>query len=122
MRRRRLDCGRGTGSGDQTSAELSAATSRFGSVSTSDMADSARGYENHRGEHDHVDREYEQRGVPDVAQQTEAGRAPTKPNSDEPGGGHHHRHRRDIDAEKVDLGEPHPGAPASKYAACWMSP
>src|SRR6516225_3533060 len=29
--------------------------------------------------------------------------------------------RRDVDAKQVELSEPHAGAPASKYAACWVS-
>src|SRR6516164_5314635 len=29
--------------------------------------------------------------------------------------------RRDVDAKQVELSEPHAGAPASKYTACWVS-
>jgi len=32
----------------------------------------------------------------------------------QPGDDHHRRHRRDIDAEQVDFGEPHRNPPASK--------
>ena len=38
----------------------------------------------------------------------------TQRDRDEPGRDHHQRHRRDVDAEHVDLGEPHTGTPASK--------
>src|SRR5271155_3696031 len=115
MRRRRLGVSRGAGSGDQTAAGLSAFASRFDLASTSDMANSARSDdEDYRGEHDHVNGENKQRGVPDVAQQAEAGGGAPQSDRDHPGDDHHHRDRRDIDAEQVYLGEPHPGAPASK--------
>jgi hypothetical protein len=38
----------------------------------------------------------------------------TQRDRDEPARDHHQRHRRDVDAEHVDLGEPHTGTPASK--------
>src|SRR5689334_14386323 len=116
IRGRRLVVLRAAGSGAQTTAAaLSPTASRLALTSTSDMATSTRFDEQHdRREHDHVDGEYEQRGVPDVSQQFEAGSQPAQPDCEYPGGDHHQRHRRDIDAEQVDLDEPHPGRPASK--------
>src|SRR6266404_4065186 len=85
-RGRRLGVSRGVGSGDQTAAGASAADSRFALVSTSDMANSARSDENHRRENNHVNGEYKQRGVPDMAQQAEAGHEPPQPNCRHPRG------------------------------------
>jgi hypothetical protein len=59
-------------------------------------------------------RKHEYGRVPHITQQPEPGGEAPQPDRDHPGGDHHHRDRRDIDAEQVDLGEPHPGAPASK--------
>jgi hypothetical protein len=81
----------------------------------SDMASSTRCDKQHdRGEHDPVDCEHERRWVPNVSQQSKSGGEPAQPDCECSGGDHHQRHRRDIDAEQVDLDEPHPGAPASK--------
>jgi hypothetical protein len=49
-----------------------------------------------------------------VLRQAETGGESTQADRRQPGDDHHRRHRRDIDAEQVDFGEPHRNPPASK--------
>jgi hypothetical protein len=78
------------------------------------MASSARGDHGHRRQDDHVDGQHEQRRMPDVAQQAEASGDPAQRDRHQPGGDHQQRHWRDVDAEQIDLGEPHARASPSK--------
>src|SRR5215471_1152017 len=115
MRKRLRGVSPGVGSGAHTAVGLSAAASRFDLVSTSDIANSARSNEQDQGrQHDYVNGKLEERRVPDITQQAETGGVPPQSNRHHPGGDHHHRDWRDIDAKQVDLGEPHPRSPASK--------
>src|SRR5215472_12782932 len=81
-RRRRLFTAGGGVSADRAAAGLSPAVSRFDLASTSDMTNSAPGEEHHRRKHDRINRQYEERRVPHVAQQTKTGGAPTQSDCD----------------------------------------
>src|SRR5579862_222211 len=59
--------------------------------------------------------------MPGALQQAEATGDAPQCNRDDPGADESERKRRNVDAEQVDLGEPHAGAPESKYALCSAS-